>query len=267
MVPYPHWLLRRLTLVRCITALCTGLNTHLHRILHLRQRTVVIRAALAYPAARGKSAIGQSAALCMSRALVVDQQLVAAPDRPADALRALPSGGYTTVVIDGGRAEAWDDHVARLISSLGCLQRQDGQLGAAHLPAADGERKLADLTADLPRLIAPSLATALSAVRDGQRAHGAASSCRWMATILLCPRASSGCDPCSKTCCRAGSASLQAAHRETAPLDQPASAVQVRQWGSATAEGLCARHAAARPHAPCAHRRLSGRPAAQRSAP
>ena len=122
---------------------------------------------------------------------MVDQQLVEALQRPADALRALPSGVYTTVVIDDGRVEAWDDHIARLSRSLECLLRQDGQLSAAHVLAAEGERKPA---AVLTSLIAPSLAKALDALRDGQTAHGDASSGRQMATILLCSRPSSGCD-------------------------------------------------------------------------
>ena len=105
-------------------------------------------------------------------------------------------------MIDGGRAEAWDDHVARLIrSSLGCLQ-QAGRAARCGVPA--GQRMASEswrMTWQQTcrgSLLRP-LATALVSSARWSAVHMAtASSCRWMATILLCPRASSGCDPCSK---------------------------------------------------------------------
>ena len=123
---------------------------------------------------------------------MVDERLVDAPDSPAEALRALPSGVYTTVLIDSGRAEAWEDHIARLSRSFGYQQQQQQQTArgcavARTAVAPSNVRQCRHLGAKLQELIAPCLALALSAAREDGNAQLEASGARQMATILLCP--------------------------------------------------------------------------------
>ena len=129
---------------------------------------------------------------------MVDERLVSAPASAAEALRALPSGVYTTVVIVGGRAEAWADHIARLRGSLSHLQEQQQQLSGQNsitAPLATVDTTQAqEVDASLAQRIAPSLALALSAAHGGCEAQQAVSDGRQMATILLCPPTFGGYD-------------------------------------------------------------------------
>ena len=124
--------------------------------------------------------------------LVVDERLVRAPDSPADALRSLPSGVYTTAVIANGRAEAWEDHIARLTASVAQFKHQQASLGSTAVRAPVAATSLTQLRvveASLTKLIANSLRLALTAGRGGGNAPSAGSGSRQLATILLCPSA------------------------------------------------------------------------------
>jgi len=128
--------------------------------------------------------------------LVVDERLVHAPDSPVDALRSLPSGVYTTVVFANGRAEAWEDHIARLTASVAQFNHQQASVGstAARTPAAaTSSTKPGVVEANLTSLIAISLRLAISAGRGSVNAPSAAFGSRQLATILLCPAAVSRC--------------------------------------------------------------------------